>query len=143
MRDLEWRLELVSGVSRRNECVGVMFGHLGREALGKTLCLLVEVAEHLVAPPHTHHENGVWVHLRHEESHDPTCTEGARNDVHLSETDQRACCLDDGSDGNRGVISLDLLPLGTFFVTLYEADPFPWSKPYVGGLSGIDHISPP
>ena len=26
---------------------------------------------------------------------------------------------------------------------IYGADPFPWPKPYGGGLSGIDHISPP
>ena len=117
MRDLEWRLELVAGVSRRNEYVCVMFKHLGHEALGETLCLIVEVADHLVAPPPPHQADGVWVHLRHEDSHDPPSTEGVRDDVRLGETDQLACCSDDGSDGSRDVVVSDLLPLGAFLLT--------------------------
>ena len=117
LRDLEWRLELVAGVSRRNEYVGVMFKHLGHEALGETICFCVEVADHLVAPPPSHQADGIWVHLCHEDSHDPPCTEGARDDVRLSETDRRAFCSDDGSDGSRDVVPSDLLSLGAFIVS--------------------------
>ena len=45
------------------------------------------------------------------------CTEGARADVRLDETDRQACCLDSDSDGGFDVIPLDLLPLGVFLVT--------------------------
>ena len=117
LRDLECLLELVASVSRRNECVGVMFKHLGHEALGENICFCVEVADHLVALPPSHQVDGIWVHLCHEESHDPPCTEGARDDVRLSETDRRAFCSDDGSDGSRDVVPSDLLSLGAFIVS--------------------------
>ena len=47
----------------------------------------------------------------------PPCTEGAHADVRLGETDRRAFCSDDGSDGGRDVVPSDLLPLGVFLVT--------------------------
>ena len=48
-----------------------MFEHLGREALGETICRRVELAEHRVAPPTPHQAVGIWVQLRHEDSHGP------------------------------------------------------------------------
>ena len=105
-------------MSRRDERVGAMFEHLGCEALCENLLRRVEVVEHCVAPPPPHQVDGVWVNLRHEESHGPSFTEGACADVHLGETDRQACCSDDGYDDGGNVSPLDLLPPGAFILTL-------------------------
>ena len=58
-----------------------MFEHLGREALGETICRRVEIAENCVALTSPHQADGVWDHPSHDESHAPPSTEGARDNV--------------------------------------------------------------
>ena len=98
------------GVCRQYERIFALLKYSDGESICEALDGGVEVVQRVVAALPPHEADGVWAHLRHEERHFPSRSEGSGADIFQCETDGRTRGSDDGADGHGDFSTVYLLP---------------------------------